>query len=269
MPPNAFDPWGPIGACLSDLTSDQVQVVVGRAGLALNWDLSAQQDYSHLTRVREFKRRIEEAYRNLTAENQATFVANLASEIIKAKPELEQRLTEALNRIGWTIVNGSVISIELLDPADLANIPETSQPDLLKAADRIKGDPSGVLTSACGAIDRRTSEIFTVHGLGRPEDASFQERVNRALVACGALDRVERQLVAAGMEQEKARIARENLKGAISHAAYVMQSLRSDLSDAHGTRLTTAAITSNPALATLVFDSLKWSMVICSLLRDA
>ena len=244
MPANAFDPWGPIGACLSDLTSDQVQVVVGRAGLVLNWGLTAKQDFSHLTRVREFKRRIEEAYRGLPADGQATFVANLAREIIRAKPELEQSLTETLNKIGWTIANGAVISTELLDPGDLANIPEISQPDLLKAADRIKGDPSGVLTSACGAIDRRTSEIFTVHGLGRPEDASLQERVNRALVACGALERVEQQLVAAGMGQNKARIAKENLKGATSHAAYVMQSLRSDLSDAHGTRLTTAAITS-------------------------
>src|SRR5271157_2499817 len=101
MPAIAFDPWGPISAHLFDLTSDQVQTVVGRAGLALNWALNAQQDYSHLTRVRAFKGRLEEAYRNLPAEEQITFVANLARELVRMRPDLEQGLAETLNRIGW------------------------------------------------------------------------------------------------------------------------------------------------------------------------
>ena len=48
-------------------------------------------------------------------------------------------------------------------------------------------------------------------------------------------------------------------KGAVSQAAYVMQGIRSGMGDVHG---------SKPALNTVAFDSIKWAMIISSLLKD-
>lgn len=94
--------------------------------------------------------------------------------------------------------------------------------------------------------------------MGDIGQASFQEKVNKALTAVKALENLYAELLQLGWKKGKAKIFCKNLKGAISQAAYVMQILRSEMGDVHGSRL---------PLATLVFDSIKWAMIISSLLR--
>ena len=95
--------------------------------------------------------------------------------------------------------------------------------------------------------------------LGDIGKTRFQEKVNKALVAVEALEHLHAELLQLGWERKEADMFCRNLKGAISQAAYVMQSLRSRMGDVHG---------SKPSLAPLAFNSIKWAMIISSLLRE-
>ena len=102
--------------------------------------------------------------------------------------------------------------------------------------------------------------MFRRRQLGDPSDTSFQERVNRALRSHGVVPRLERNLTAIGWDAETARRLRENLSGSMNQAAFVMQTLRSKMGDAHGTQA---------VLEPLVYDSLKWAALIVRLLDEA
>ena len=82
---------------------------------------------------------------------------------------------------------------------------------------------------------------------------------NKALVAVKALENLDAELRQLGWQKKETDIFCKNLKGAISQAANVMQSLRSKMGDVHG---------SKPSLAMLTFNSIKWAMIISSLLRQ-
>jgi len=49
----------------------------------------------------------------------------------------------------------------------------------------------------------------------------------------------------------------DNLRGALNQGAYVLQKLRSDMGDVHG---------SKPVVEGLVYDSIKWASLIVRLL---
>ena len=69
---------------------------------------------------------------------------------------------------------------------------------------------------------------------------------------------LETELIEIGWDDSQAQRLVQNLKGSLNQAAFVMQTLRSRMSDAHG---------SKPTIEAVVFDSLKWSMIITSLLK--
>ncbi|MCB1958757.1 MAG: hypothetical protein KDG55_24045, partial [Rhodocyclaceae bacterium] len=49
----------------------------------------------------------------------------------------------------------------------------------------------------------------------------------------------------------------KNFEGSLNQAAYVMQTLRANMSDVHGTK---------PVLKPLVFDSVKWAQILIRIL---
>ncbi len=58
-----LSPWGPISAVLYELgNSENVQRIVQRAGLVVDWGLSSEQLFSNSTRIREYSNRISRAY---------------------------------------------------------------------------------------------------------------------------------------------------------------------------------------------------------------
>ena len=187
------------------------------------------------------------------------FVVNVARGIIIQNPEYRERINEVLNNIGWALVADNLVSIEILDPSDLINLPQATHRDLSKAAERLTSDMSGAITNACGAVESVCAEVYKKYNFGEVEKASFQEKVNKSLEAVKSLERLKDELLLLGWEEGKAEILCKNLKGAVSQAAYVMQSLRSGMGDVHG---------SKPVLNTLAFDSIKWSIIISSLLKD-
>jgi hypothetical protein len=108
-------------------------------------------------------------------------------------------------------------------------------------------------------VDSACARIYKEKGLGDPAKVqSFQQKVMTALRANGAFERLESDLIGIAWDSENARRLAHNLEGSLNQATYVMQSLRSKMSDAHG---------SKPALEAVVFDSLKWAAIIAVQLR--
>ena len=76
--------------------------------------------------------------------------------------------------------------------------------------------------------------------------------------AKGTIPAVTGELLGLGwMEADVLKLVK-NLQGALNQGAYVMQMLRSRMSDVHG---------SKRVINSLVFDSLKWAVLIVRMLR--
>jgi hypothetical protein len=197
--------------------------------------------------------------RALDEEKRERFLQIAAEGIINQCPEHEPMLIGHLERLAWSVHEGSLIPVEVLDISELPELPEESRQDLIKASTRFRnGDLSGAITSSCGAVDSVTERVYAEKRLGNPGEASFQEKVSRAIKAKEVLDEIESDLVSLGWESREAKLLVENLKGSVNQAAYVMQSLRSRMGDTHGTK---------PTLKPLAFDTVKWAGLIVRLLK--
>ncbi|MFH1672757.1 MAG: hypothetical protein ABIF87_04960 [Pseudomonadota bacterium] len=256
---SALKPEGPIFSLLFELDSDEIQRITERAGLVPDWSLTNTQAFSHRTRKRVYRQRITAEYSKLSAEQQQRFILNVARELTVLNRSYEERINETLRSIGWALVGDKIIQIDALHPSDVLNLPQATIEDLAKAAERLPNDPSGAISAACGAIDSVCEKIYKDRNLGDSGKASFQEKIKKSIAAVKALENLHTEILAIGWEKKEADIFCHNLNGAISHAAHVMQSLRSNMGDVHG---------SKPYLAILAFDSIKWAMIISSLLRE-
>ena len=150
--------------------------------------------------------------------------------------------------------------VEVIDQSDLDDAPEQAKKDLLKACTRLRdGDLSGAVSAACGAVDSITAKIYKDKKLGDPGLASFQEKVVKSIEATGSIRSIEEDLVGLGWSSDDAEKLKQNLRGSLNQIAYVMQKLRSDMGDVHG---------SKPTLKPLVFDCVKFATVLARLLKN-
>ena len=164
-----------------------------------------------------------------------------------------------LDRLGWQLVDGRLIPIELFDVDELAELPQAARGDIAKAASRLRdGDLGGALAAACGAVDSSTAAVYCEYGFGSPNKDSFQQRCAKALKAKGVIEEVQTELTSIGWKTSNTDMFANNLKGALNQSAYVMQVLRSGMSDVHGSKQVVSA---------LVFDSLKWAALIVRMLK--
>ena len=257
--PNSFDPWGPVESLIFELNSDQVQDIISSSGIVVNWHLTEKQSYSHITRNREFRQRINQAYLNLPIHEREQFILNVIRSLTKINNEFKNRLNDCLKNIGWLFVEDKLIKISILDPEDLEFISPFSKDDIAKASERIQTDLSGSITSSCGAIDSACYEIYKKYKLGDIGSASFQEKIKKSLSAINYFDRLKSELKNIGWKEDDSKIFCMNLEGSINQISYVLQSLRSNMGDTHG---------SKPVINTLVFDTIKWAIIISSILKE-
>ena len=186
--------------------------------------------------------------------NKKHFLNIVIEEIIERNHQLEERLEKYLSRLGWKLIDGFVIPIDIFDLSDLQELHEKASEDFIKAAQRFRdGDLSGSLSSACAAVDSVTSAIYEEKGLGDAHKASFQERCKVAISSVGMLDDVKNELDNIEWKESGVDPFCKNLKGSLNQAAFVMQTLRANMSDVHGTK---------PVLRSLVFDSIKWAEIL-------
>lgn len=252
--------WGPVRSVLEGLTFASIKDVVGLGGVDLRKLSHLDQKFSGGATKGQLMTAIDGVIREFDGATFERFLRIVTEEVLRGSPGTMIRLQDQLARLGWAYSGGALLPIDLLDPAEVEELPEESRQDLTKAASRLRdGDLSGAVSAACGAVDSVTARVYAERGLGDPGAASFQEKVNRAIRASGVVPSLEAQLAELGWHPADIRAFKENLIGSINQAAFVMQKLRSEMGDVHGTK---------PILRPLVFDSVKWAALIMRLLRD-
>jgi len=256
-----FQAWNVLRTVLQNTFSFyDIKEIVGLAGLDLSRIAELEQKAGGGSSKGQLMTGIDRAFAELNEEERKRFVAIVAEEVLKRKPEARTLLGNNLSRIGWTLVGEAVLPIELFDLSELAELPSESLPDILKAAQRLRdGDLSGAISAACAAVDSATSSVFAESQIGDPTTASFQERCRKALLASGVVLKMEKELRDLGWDASEITLFRKNFEGALNQGAYIMQTLRSKMGDVHGTK---------PILKPLVFDSLKWAQLIVRALTE-
>lgn len=255
--------WGPLRALLQqEFSYSDIKQIAGLAGLdlALVAKLEPRNQSSYVSKG-QLMTAIDQVLGSLNRARRDRFLVITAEEMATRNNSLADQMDEYLSRLGWSFASGKLLPIELLDESQLDELPSAARVDMTKASGRLRdGDLSGAVAAACGAIDSVTADLYAANGLGDPYKASFQERVVRSIDACGLLGQTDADLASLGWSAADAKLLVHNLRGSINQAAYVMQTLRSQMGDVHGTKAT---------LKPLVFDCLKWAALILRLLKSA
>ncbi|SJM94944.1 hypothetical protein [Crenothrix polyspora] len=263
--------WNAVAPILEKFRYYDIKNIVKLAGFntkiikSLGFDDWRQQN----TGTDQLVSEIEEHFINFADEIKPRFLNMVIEEILSGRynsysgsdDNLEETLQYYLNRLGWQLIDNKVLPIEILDLSDLNELDTSAREDLVKAATKFRdGDLSGAISSACAAVDGATARVYKDKDLGDPNKSqSFQERCNKSLKAIGIFEAIDKQLIEIQWKEPDINQFKENLKKSLSQAAYVMQALRSNMSDVHGTK---------PVIKPLVFDSIKWSQIIVRLLSE-
>lgn len=253
--------WNALRATLqSNFTFYYIKEIVGLAGFDLASIAHLEQKAGGGASKGQLMTGVDRGLRELDEGSFKRFIAVVAEEVLKRRPDSRESLEINLSRLGWALSGNAVIPIKILDASILPELPSESHHDLVKAAQRLRdGDLSGAISSACGALDAATSEIYSTVGLGDPTKASFQERCKRSLAARGVVPQMEQQLRELGWNEQEIVPFRKNFEGAMNQGAYIIQTLRSNMGDVHGTK---------PILKPLVFDCLKWVELMLRALKE-
>ena len=256
--------WGPIRRVLEKFRSSQIENILGCAGVD-RLELS-----SHIDRIfgsnQPSKSKLIDAAQDvhIKALNQSDlerFAVRCCEEMLRlGNDDIKDELDRLLNRLEWQFIDGNLVPIDVFDSAELSQIPDASGDDIIKAAVRLRnGDLSGALSACCGALDSATAEIYSAHDLGNHKDHSFQRRIKKSMGLVGVETKLNADLEGMGWEKKDIDDLSNNLIGSLNQAAYVMQKLRSDMGDVHGTK---------PVLSALVYDSIKWSLILLRMLNE-
>lgn len=258
-----LEAWPAIRACLQELTFYSIKEVAGLAGLDVTAiaDLVQEKQGNKAGASKgQLMSAVDGQFGQMSPSIQKRFLTITVEEVLRRRQDFEDRLSEYLSRVGWSFTNRTLVPLEVFDPANLAETPEESHRDLLKAAQRLRdGDLTGAVSAACGAVDSATALIYQQAGLGDPTRTSFQERCRVATRSRGVLTELDEQLEALGWSENEIAPLRKNLEGALNQGAYVMQTLRSRMGDVHG---------SKPILRPLVFDCLRWAELLVATLVE-
>jgi len=258
---NIDQAWNALRATLkNNFSFYDIKEIVGLAGFDLASISHLEQQAGGGASKGQLMTGVDRGLRDLDNETFKRFIAVVAEEALKRRPDSRELLEDNLSRLGWALSGNAVIPIKIFDTSILPELPSESQHDLTKAAQRLRdGDLSGAISSACGALDATTSAIYASAGLGDPTKASFQERCKCSLEVKGVIPQMEQQLRELGWNEQEIKPFRKNFEGAMNQGAYVIQTLRSNMGDVHGTK---------PILKPLVFDCLKWAELMLRALKE-
>jgi hypothetical protein len=252
-------PWGPIRSTLTEKFSfGDIKQLVGYGDLDMSRLAHLEQKYQNGASKSQLLSEIDKQIGSMHENQRSVFISICCEEMMRRKPEVIEELDRVLSRVGWKFSGTALIPIEIFDIAELADIPEAAHADIQKAASRLRdGDLSGALSSACGALDAVTSDIYDRYGLGDAGKASFQERIRKSIDALQVRDSLVRELIDIGWTEANYKPLAANIDGSLNQAAFIMQKLRSDMGDVHGTK---------PVISALVYDTIKWSSLLLRVL---
>lgn len=252
-------PWGPIRSSLAaNFSFGDIKQIVGYAHIDMSLLACLEQKSQGGASKSQLLSAIDKQIGQMDA-NQSGAVASICcEEMLRRRPGLIDEFERVLSRVGWKFSGSALLPVEIFDIAELKEIPERAHEDIQKAASRLRdGDLSGSLSASCGALDSVTGAIYQEFGLEEHQKASFQERIKKSLNAIGASNNLKAELSEIGWSESDISPLSSNLDGSLNQAAFVMQKLRSGMGDVHGTK---------PVISALVFDSIKWSLLILRIL---
>lgn len=121
---------------------------------------------------------VDSQFAEMDSAKREQFIRITIEEILRRRPDLETSFRDYLNRLGWTLYEGNLVKLDILDVSELAKLPDEARPDLVKSANRLRdGDLSGALSSACAAVDAVTTRIYRDKALGDPAKPHFRKRL--------------------------------------------------------------------------------------------
>ena len=252
-------PWGPIRSSLTENFSfGDIKLIVGNADIDMSLLAHLEQKVKGGASKSELLSAIDKQIGLMDANRSGIVASICCEEMLRKRPTLVGELERVLSRVGWKFSGTTLLPVEIFDISELKDIPENAHDDIQKAASRLRdGDLSGSLSASCGALDSVTGSIYQEFGLGDPNKASFQERIKKSIDATGAKENLVRELQDIGWNESDFKPLSFNLDGALNQAAFVMQKLRSNMGDVHGTK---------PVVSALVYDSIKWSLILLRIL---
>lgn len=253
--------WSAVSAILQDHFSFyDIKQIVGLAGFDKGSIAHLEQKQGGGASKGQLITGIDKGYSLFPEKDKKHFINIVVEEVLDRRPDVIEKLDKYLSRLGWVFQNGAVIPIEIFDLSDLPELHDKSKEDLIKSAQRFRdGDLSGAISSACAAVDNVTSHVYEKYNLGDAGKASFQERCKVAIKKIDIFKEVEDQLKNIGWDDSGVKPFNKSFEGSLNQAAYVMQTLRANMSDVHGTK---------PVLKPLVFDSIKWAEILVRVLSD-
>lgn len=96
--------WPAILSILFEIaTSDDIPAIFGMAGLTVNWRLAPPDAFSHLTRKRAYRPRVETAFSLLEKQDKVTVQALTVAELVRKYPAQVPQVIRVLSRIGWSL----------------------------------------------------------------------------------------------------------------------------------------------------------------------
>ena len=252
--------WGALRAVLGGAFSfHDIKEIVGLAGIDVTHLAPLVQRAGGGASKGQLITALDGEIRQLDQAAKSRILPSIAEQIVARRPGESERLDECLERLGWQFTDSRLIPIELFDISELSELPDAARDDLLKATVRLRGgDLDGALAAACGAVDSATRAVEAEQGMKRRSRDGFQARCTAALRAKGTISGLAKDLRALGWQEHDADQLVKSLFRSLNQAAYVMQALRSKMSDVHG---------SKRVLSPLVFDSLKWAALIVRMLK--
>ena len=101
---STLNPLPMIISTLSNIkNSDIVLDIIHQSGISIDLSLTKKQDFSHLTRIREYLRRINNALQKSSKSNVLHSLHLLVKNILSKFPECHESLEKSLLEIGWEI----------------------------------------------------------------------------------------------------------------------------------------------------------------------
>ena len=252
--------WGALRVVLKDaFTFYEIKDLAGLAGIDVTRFSSLVQRPGGGASKGQLITALDSVIGRLDSSMKSKVLNCFAEEVVRQRPTHASLLYEYLERLGWQFEEDRLIPIELFDVTELAELPEAARTDMTKAAARLRdGDLGGALAAACAAVDSATNAVYAERGLVAQSSDGFQARCAAALKARDTYKQIAGELISLGWEEAEATTLVNNLRGALNQGAFVMQFLRSKMSDVHG---------SQSVLEPLVFDSLKWAALLVRMLK--
>ena len=253
-------PWGPIRSTLTEKFSfGDIKQIVGYGDLDMSLLAHLEQRPEHRSATKsQLLSEIDKQVGAMEDGRRNAFVSICCEEMMRRKPDVIEELDRVLSRVGWKFSGTSLIPTEIFDIGELTEIPQIAHSDIQKAASRLRdGDLSGALSAACGALDTVTNDIYARYNLGDTGSTSFQERIKKSLGALKVEDSLVRELIEIGWSEADCKQLSKNMEGSFNQAAFVLQKLRSDMGDVHGTK---------PVISALAYDAIKWSSLLLRIL---